>query len=442
MFKESRKSIIIIITVILAVFLVSCGSNKNGKETANSDGVLELEFFYPVNVGGPATQIVDQMVAEFEEENPNIKINPVYTGNYDDTFTKIQTAVQGGTPPDLFISLATHRFTMEDLGIVEPLDDFIKGDEDGQKYIEDFLPSFMEDSYVDGNIVSIPFQRSTMVLYYNKDLFTEAGLDPDSPPKNWDELVEYSQKLTSDDHVGVGLALNSGSAQWSFGGFAMQNSKNGENLMSEDGKEVYFDTPENVEALQLWIDLQNKYESMNKGIVQWTDLPAQFLAQEVAMIYHTTGNMENINENAEFEFGAAFLPGNKRIAAPTGGGNFYISSDISDERKEAAWKFIRFATSTEQAANWSLKTGYVPTRQSAIDSDEMQKYYTDIPQAKVAYEQLEFAKPELTTYDAAQVWRIFNDGIQSAITREKTAEEALKDAQKDADLILERYQGK
>ena len=102
--------------------------------------------------------------------------------------------------------------------------------------------------------------------------------------------------------------------------------------MTEDGKQVLFDTPENVEALQFWLDLQNKYQIMAPGIVQWTDLPTQFLAGEVAMIYHTTGNMANINDNAEFEFGTAFLPGHKRVAAPTGGGNFYISSGISEER--------------------------------------------------------------------------------------------------------------
>ena len=72
--------------------------------------------------------------------------------------------------------------------------------------------------------------------------------------------------------------------------------------MAEDGKSVMFDTPENVEALQFWLDLQNKYEVMAPGIVQWTDLPTQFLAGEVAMIYHTTGNLANISKNATFEF--------------------------------------------------------------------------------------------------------------------------------------------
>ena len=238
----------------------------------------------------------------------------------------------------------------------------------------------MEDSYVNGKIYSIPFQRSTMVLYYNKDIFKEAGLDPEKAPSTWEEMVEIAQKVTNDKRKGVGIALNSGSAQWAFTGFALQNSSDGKNLMSEDGKQVFFNTPENVEALQFWIDLQKKYKVMAEGIVQWTDLPTQFLAGEVVMIYHTTGNLTNIAKNAKFNYGVAFLPAHKRKGAPTGGGNFYISSGISEERQKAAWKFIKFATSPERAAQWSVDTGYVATRNSSFATETMKKYYEERPE--------------------------------------------------------------
>jgi sn-glycerol 3-phosphate transport system substrate-binding protein len=238
----------------------------------------------------------------------------------------------------------------------------------------------------------------------------------------------------------VGLALNSGSAQWGFTGFCLQNSSDGRNMMSDDGKKVYFDTPENVEALQFWLDLQNRYGVMQKGIVQWTDLPGQFLNGQVAIIYHTTGNLTNINNNAKFKFGTAFLPGSKRVAAPTGGGNFYISDGISKARQEAAWKFIKFATAPERAAQWSLDTGYVATRKSAVDSQIMKDYYAKVPQARVAFDQIPLAKPELTTYNAAQIWRIFNDAVQSAVTGEATSAQALKNAQAEAEEALRRFQ--
>ena len=177
--------------------------------------------------------MIDQICADFSAQNPDIVIEPVYTGNYDDTVTKIQTAIQGGTPPDVFISLATQRFTMESTGMAMPLNDLIAADgEEGQKYLNDFLEGFMLDSYVGDKIMSIPFQRSTMILYYNKDAFREVGLDPEKPPENWDQLVEYALKLTNDKRYGVGLALNSGSAQWAFTAFALQNSVDGRNESS------------------------------------------------------------------------------------------------------------------------------------------------------------------------------------------------------------------
>lgn len=415
-------------------------SDDKGGSEASGDA-LHLTFYYPVNVGGSAAKLIEQICADFNAENPDIVVEPVYTGNYDDTVTKIQTAMQGGTPPDVFVSLATQRFTMASTGMAMPLDELIAADgEEGKAYIDDFLEGFMEDSYVDGQIYSIPFQRSTMVLFYNKEAFKEVGLDPEKAPATWEEVVEYGQKLTNENRYGVGLALNSGSAQWAFTGFCLQNSANGENLMTEDGKQVLFDTPENVEALQFWLDLQNKYKIMAPGIVQWTDLPTQFLAGEVAMIYHTTGNMANINENADFEFGTAFLPGHKRVAAPTGGGNFYISSGLSEDRVQAAWKFIKFATETERAAQWSLDTGYVATRTSCFETDLMKNYYEELPQAKVAYEQIPMSKPELTTYNAAEIWRVLNDNIQSAVVGDATPEEALKNAQEQATEILAEYQ--
>lgn len=425
---------------LLAFVLVLMTLVSSTVLSALAEEPLQLTMYFPVNVGGDAAKLIDQMTADFNAENPDVQVQAVYTGNYDDTVTAIQTAIQGGNAPDLFVSLATQRFTMADTKMAMPLDDLIAADPEGQAFVDDFIDGFMLDSYVDGSIYSIPFQRSTMVMFYNKDAFEEVGLDPEAPPTTWDEMVEYAQKLTNENRYGVGIALNSGSAQWAFTGFSLQNCTNGVGLMSADGKEVYFNTPENIEALQLWLDLQNKYMCMAPGIVQWTDLPTQFLAGEVAMIYHTTGNLTNIRNNATFDFGVCFLPAGRQYGAPTGGGNFYITNGISEERQKAAWEFIKFCCSTERAAQWSIDTGYVATRESCYETQLLKDYYADFPQALVAYEQLPYAQPELTTYSAAEMWRILNDNIQAAVTGEMTAAEALEAAQQQGDNLLFDYQ--
>lgn len=435
---------------VLLLGLTACGTKTVTAEEpvtettsiSEEQDFTKLTMYYPVNIGGSAANLIDEICSDFNESHENIYVEPVYTGNYEDTVIALEKAKGTDEMPELFISLANQRYTLTSENLVMPLDELINKDTDGQAYIDDFLDGFMIDSYVDGKIYSIPFQRSTEVVYYNKDMFRAAGLDPESPPTTWEELAEMAQMLTDFDHYGVGIALNPASAQWTFTGFCLQNSVNGENLMSEDGKQVYFNTAENVEALQFWLDLQNKYKCMERGVIQWTDLPVQFLNQKVAMIYHTTGNMTNIYENADFNFGVCFLPGSKRMATPTGGGNFYISSDVTEDEMIAAWEFIKYCTDTETAAKWSVNTGYVPVRESCFDTNTIKEYYEKLPQAKVAFDQLMecVSGPELTTYDAENVWLALDNNIKAAVQGECSAQEALDNAQKEAEEILTQYQ--
>jgi len=435
-----RKAVKGLVSVLLGAALITGCSSGNTPTSSGQTGAAsgtpaggktELTFFYPVAVGGPLTKIVDGMAEEFNKENPEITVKPVYTGSYQDTTTKIQAAVQGKTPPDVAVMLSTELYTMLDMDAIIPLDDFIAKD-GGNEFVSDFYPAFMANSQVDGKTYSIPFQRSTIVLYYNKEAFKEVGLDPEKPPQNWDELVEYAAKLKKDGRWGVEIPT-SGFASWMFQSFALQNGKN---LMSEDGKKAYFDTPENVEALQLWVDLAKKHKVMPEGVIEWATVPSDFLEGKTAMMYHTTGNLTNVKNNAKFDFGVAFLPAKKEYASPTGGGNFYMFKGTDEAKQEAAWKFITFMTQPERAAQWSMDTGYVATRKSAYETDRMKKYVEEFKAATVARDQLEYAHAELSTHNNGRVTKALNDSLQSAITGQSDPAAALKKAQEEADKAL------
>lgn len=435
-----RKAVKHFVSVLLGVALITGCSSGNTPTSSGQTGAAsgtpaggktELTFFYPVAVGGPLTKIVDGMAEELNKEYPEITVKPVYTGSYQDTTTKIQAAVQGKTPPDVAVMLSTELYTMLDMDAIIPLDDFIAKD-GGNEFASDFYPAFMANSQVDGKTYSIPFQRSTIVLYYNKEAFKEVGLDPEKPPQNWDELVEYAAKLKKDGRWGVEIPT-SGFASWMFQSFALQNGKN---LMSEDGKKAYFDTPENVEALQLWVDLAKKHKVMPEGVIEWATVPSDFLEGKTAMMYHTTGNLTNVKNNAKFDFGVAFLPAKKQFASPTGGGNFYMFKGTDEAKQEAAWKFIRFMTQPERAAQWSIDTGYVATRKSAYETDRMKKYVEEFKAATVARDQLEYAHAELSTHNNGRVTKALNDSLQSAITGQSDPAAALKKAQEEADKAL------
>ncbi len=439
--RHNAERLAIILSFVLIITMVGC--NQQGKRTsANHEKPIELTFYYPVQKGNKVTNYIETLSEEFTRENPNIKINPVYTGDYQESLAAISQAKRGENKPDFFVSLAAGRYLLVERGLIEPLDKFIGED---SEYIDDFLPEFIQDSYVDNKIWGIPFQRDAQVIYYNKRAFTQAGLDPNYPPANWEELIEYSQKLVKKDsrgrvkRWGLGMGFTMEMVPWGFTAFAIQNHKTGGNIVSDDGKEVYLDTPENVEALKLLGDLRNKYKVMPDTRTSWASLPNDFINGKYAMIYSSTGNLTNIFKEANFEFGTAYLPGNKQRGTPVGGGDFYISKDTSREKKEAAWKFIKFATQPEKIAEWSVNTGCIPTRKTAFEEDLMQKYYDNLPQAFVSVNQLRFSKPEPATYGGDKIWKTLYENIMLTMDNKLSPEEALRKAQKEADKVLSNY---
>ena len=401
---------------------------------------VEVPFFYPVAVGGPITKIIDGLAADFEKENPGIKLKPIYSGSYQESIAKALTAVKSGDPPVTSILLSTDMFTLIDEVAIVPFDDLIKTADD-RKWLSSFYPAFMENSQTGGKTWGIPFQRSTIVLYYNKDAFKEAGLDPNKPPETWTQMREYAQKLTRRDASGNvtqwGVQIpSSGFPYWLFQALAIEN---GTNLMNQAGTEVYYDKPEVVGALQYWLDLVNKYKVHPPGIVEWGTTPKDFFERKVAMMWTTTGNLTNVKNNAKFDFGVAMLPAEKRRGSPTGGGNFYIFKKSTPAQREAAFKFIKWITTPERAAQWGIDTGYVAVRPDAWKTPAMEKYVAGFPAAAVARDQLPFAKAELSTHDNQRVTKALNDALQAALTGTKPADQALKDAQREADRLLRPY---
>lgn len=195
-----------------------------------------------------------------------------------------------------------------------------------------------------------------------------------------------------------------------------------------------------VEALEYLVDLSKTHEIMQPGSIEWGPTPKAFFEGETAMMWTTTGNLTNVRSNAPFDFGVAMLPAKERRGAPTGGGNFYLFKDSTDEQKEAAVDFVQWITAPEQAATWSIATGYIAPRAETWDTDKMKAYTADFPQALVARDQLEFAVAELSTFENGKVTQAFNDALAAAIAGEKTAQDALDEAQAKAERILKPYQ--
>ena len=406
---------------------------------AEAQTTVDVPFYYPVAVGGPIARIIDGFAQGFMKENPGITLTPIYAGTYQDTIAKALTANRSGTPPVTSVLLSTDMFTLIDEDAIVPFDNFAKTPQD-KAWLDGFYKAFMLNSQAGGKTWGIPFQRSTVVMYWNKALFKEAGLDPDKPPTNWAELKADATRLTKKDASGKvtqwGVQIpSSGFPYWLFQTLTTPNDAI---LANEAGTQVRFDDPKVIEALQYWVDL-GKAGIHPPGVVEWGTTPRDFFEKKAAIIYTTTGNLTNIKANAKFDFGVAMIPGNKHRGSPTGGGNFYIFRKSTPAQQEAAFKFIQWVTQPARAAQWSMDTGYVGVSPAAYDTPALKKYGTDFPAALVARDQLPVSVAEFSTHDNQRVTKALNDGLQAALTGTKTPAQAMQDAQKEADRLLRPY---
>ena len=402
---------------------------------ARAASTVDLTFYYPVGVAGPLTTIMTNLVNQFNAGHPGIKVDPIFAGDYVSTSTKVQAAISGGKTPDVAVLLSTDLFSFLDQKVLLQLDGALPS-----SYLKDFWPAFMANATVNGHVYSIPFQRSTPILYYNKAAFQKAGLNPNRPPATWSELIADAQKLTTKSggkitQYGVELP-SSGTVYWVYQGLALQA---GNQLMNSTGTQTYFDSPGAVAALKFWISLSKTYGVMPSGIVDWGATPTDFDAGKVAMVYHSTGSLTSILKGANFPVGTAFMPADKSFGAPTGGGNLYVFKNIPTSHQQAALTFVQWMTSPAIAANWSIATGYVAVRQSAYHTPAMRAYIKTHPQALVARDQLKYAYAELATHQDQQIHKILDDALQAAITGQTSPESALHGAQQQSMSILSQF---
>jgi sn-glycerol 3-phosphate transport system substrate-binding protein len=402
---------------------------------ARAETETEISFHFPVAVGGPITRIIDGYALDFQHENPGIKVTPIYAGTYQDTLTKAQTALKAGAGPQMAVLLSTDVFSLIDDDLILPFDTVTSNAAD-KAWLGSFYPAFLKNGEIAGHTWGVPFQRSTIVLYWNKDLFRTAGLDPEHPPATWQEHAEIAAKLTKPGERWGTQIPSTGFAYWLFQALATEA---GGTLANAAGTVTDFASAECVEALRYWIDLNAKYHAHPPGVVEWGTTPRDLLEQKAAMIWTTTGNLSNILGNAKFPFGVAMLPAGKRRGSPTGGGNFYLFKSASEAQRHACLRFLRWISSPERAAKWGMDTGYVATRPDAWETPAMRQYAATVPAATVARDQLQYAVAELSTHDNQRVTQVLNDALQAALTGKVAPDASLQQAQTNATRLLRSF---
>ena len=406
---------------------------------------ITIDFYFPSATANDAEGIFQRYADMFNEANPGLTVNPVFTGNYTDTRNTILTELQGGgAGPDVAVMLSIDLYSFAEEGYIVPAQSFIDNMEGGEAYVADFFPALMLNSRDDaGNVWTIPFQRSTPILYYNADLLAEAGYD--SPPVNNAELVEIAQALTTNERDGLLVPVAGGFPIWMYQSFAIAY---GQNIVSDDPTQVFFNTPQAVAAVEFVRSLGTDLAVGPAGGAAWGDTPTAFLAGQAAMIYHTTGNLTRILNDADFEVGVWYLPSGPAgdngtgYGAPTGGGNLYIFDDGSKSQAEldAIWQWVTFLSSAEIQADWGATTGYIAATASAWETEPLASLAATLPQYLVARDQLAHVGKEFSSYATITIQGIINGTLESILTGEaEDAQAAMDEAQAQIDGILAEY---
>ncbi len=393
-----------------------------------SDGVVQLQFMYPVGVSGDINRIVTAMIQDFNAAHQRVQVQAIYAGNYDNTEQKVITALGVGQPPAVWLPINSSLQTFLGMDALADLTDLAK---DSDVY-QDFYASFLSMASADGRLYGLPFQPSTPVLYTNQQAFEQAGIT--QAATTWDELFEHAKTLTRRRGRDVdqwGLTIGGGWHDWIFECWVRQNG-----LTPWQADRVMFDAPEAVHALEFWRKMADA--GVMPTASTWEGSANDFMAGRSAMLYHSTGSLTNLRASASFPVRAALMPKNKVQGACFGGGAIHIAKNQPEAHIRAGWQFAQWMTSTESSAGWSRATGYLAVRKSSWESPAMTQYVQEVPDAAIALRQAEFAGPFMQVPGYHKVREYLKSAIDRCLAGELTPEAALKQAAQQSNREIAR----
>lgn len=325
---------------------------EDATDDSASGEATEIVFWHAM--GGGQGEALEKLVKQFEEENPNIKVNLQNQGNYGDLNQILVATMQ--SPQDLPTITQAYPDWMlqfQSADLVADLTDMVKG-ENGIEDYEDILPGVREEIEEDGKIMGLPFNKSTEVFWYNKTLFDELGLEV---PTTFEELEEVSKKIKEEKDIpGVGFD--------SLPNYYATYMHNNGLEMDQD---LDLAGDKSVEA----VDYYQKGIKEGYFRIAGTDqyMSGPFANEQVGAYIGSNAGEVYVKDGVEgkFEYAAAPYPAESSVQQGT---NIYMFENASDEQKKAAFEFLKFLVSKESQIQFALDTGYMPARTSAVEDSK------------------------------------------------------------------------
>ena len=429
------RRLLAVLAVLLLASVAACGGSRPEGSLAvpakdaldSASGVTTISFWHSMDAsnGVALNALVDKFNAAHVGK---MVVKPVFQGDYDTAITKYKASVQSNTTPSIIQIYDIGTQFMVDSHEVVPIAGFAQRD----GYDLGVIQKNIAGTYtVGGTQWSMPLNSSVPLLYYNKTAFRAAGLDPDKPPQNLDEIRTAAEKLSK---------VNGGPATYGFGAaiygwfleqFAAtageefcnaQNGRTGQRVTAAN-----MSSPTITAAVEWWQKMVADGLAVNTGRVS-KDAQDAFKAGQTAMTLESTGQVKGFTAAAagKFELGAAPYPVVSGTEAPgngpsIGGGSLWISGPgHSEAEKEAAWQLAKFLAQPDSQAVWHTQTGYFPVTGKALDEPVDKEFVAKNPLFKVAIDSLNKTKVSPATTGCAagpmpQMRKNLEDGLERAL---------------------------
>jgi sn-glycerol 3-phosphate transport system substrate-binding protein len=347
--------------------------------------VITLEFWHAM--GGNLGELVDELVARFNDSQDQIVVNATFQGSYDDTYNALLAAFDSGTEPNIIQNFDLASQTMIDTGRIIPAWKLMEAD----GFDPNLIVPAVRDYYSDADgMMALAFNSSTPLIYYNADMFEAAGVDPIEGSLSFSEFKAVCDELLAADVAPY--CFTYGQVGWYFeqilansGGLYFNN----DNGRTGRPTEVMFNQGQGVEVFTFLTDLIIEGYTPNLAST-WTETDSTFITQQAAIMIDSTSDV-SIIQNSEFNVGTAFIPhsdSSERNGVVIGGAALWLMDSGDDAQNAAAWQFMKFMAAPEQQISWHTGSGYFPVRVDLQDNAELNTFWDENPNFRTAIEQL------------------------------------------------------
>jgi ABC-type glycerol-3-phosphate transport system substrate-binding protein len=372
-------------------------------------------------MGGPLGKRLDEMIDDFNRIHPEGEVRSVHMGSYDVLAQKLMGAIASNSPPVIAQMYESWTDQFWEAGELIPMEHFVR---DNAAFApEDFYPVFIKDNTYDSLLVTLPFNKSIPVFYYNADLLQQYDIDPF--PENWTEFRQACVRIRASGVWPTSWPID----VWYFTTILYQY---GGMLFDEAASEPRFNSALGIKVIEYLVNLvEDSLFYLSPGFQRQDE----FLSGNVAMIPASVVSWAFMKNRTAFRMGVAPFPQGPNQAIVIAGTNIGMFKKTSTAQRKLAWEFIQWFLAAENQMRWTEVSYYLPTRRSVTQTDAFRRFVLEYPEYEKIVAQLEYARTE----PMAKEWftgRIYlNEAMEEAMRLDRTPKQALDDAA--ARLIVE-----